>query len=154
MAGPRNSSANKAYVEVKLPENFVSDLIGKLNVLLDKESMSIAEDIKTDAQASTAFEDYTGTARESEWHKQHFPNARTIRQRITARRSKYPGGGAIVVASAPHAHLVEFGHVLAKNGKVIGRVKEHPFLRPAKEKRMTEATQRLAEALQQGLENA
>lgn len=32
---------------------------------------------------------------------------------------------------APHASLVEYGHALVRNGKVIGHVPPHPFFRPA-----------------------
>lgn len=32
-----------------------------------------------------------------------------------------------------HAHLVEFGHVLVKNGKAIGHVPAHPFINPSVE---------------------
>ena len=42
---------------------------------------------------------------------------------------------------APHAHLVEFGHRLVVNDKVVGDVPAHPFLRKAFEenKAKTEA---------------
>lgn len=33
--------------------------------------------------------------------------------------------------AAPHAHLVEFGHRLVVDGKVVGDVPAHPFLRKA-----------------------
>lgn len=150
-SGPKFGSANKAYAEVELPDDLVPQLIGKLNVMIDDAALEIAQEIKSDAQASTAFKDYTGTARESEYHKQKYPNATRLRPKMSARKSKYAGGGAIVVASAPHAHLVEYGHVLVLNGKVSGRVKEHPFIRPAKEKRLQEAINKFAEKLKEGL---
>lgn len=44
----------------------------------------------------------------------------------------------VSIKRMPHAHLVEFGHVLWKMGRrkdgrgyQVGTVKEHPFLRPA-----------------------
>ena len=150
MAGPRNSSANKAHVVIEFPEDF-SDLMGKINAQLDEESLSIAKDVVTDMKASTAFRDYTGTARESEWHKKHFPNATVLRKKMRAQKSHYVGGGAIAIASAPHAHLVEYGHALILDGKVVGTVPAHPFMRPAKEKRVNEAIERIKEALIRGL---
>jgi hypothetical protein len=51
---------------------------------------------------------------------------------VRARRSKYEGGGYIVVVSAPHAPLVEYGHdIVDRHGVVRGRVRPHPFFRPA-----------------------
>lgn len=146
MAGPRNTSANKAHVVIEFPDDF-SDLMGRINAALDEESLEIAKLVVGDMQASTAFRDYTGTARESEWHKKHFPNATRLRVKMRAQKSHYPGGGAIAIASAPHAHLVEYGHALVLDGKVSGTVPAHPFMRPAKEKRVNEAIERLTEAL-------
>lgn len=37
----------------------------------------------------------------------------------------------ITTGKAYHASRVELGHKLVRNGKTIGTVKEHPFLRPA-----------------------
>ena len=142
---------NKAYVGVEFPEDF-REIIGKLNAVIQDESLAIAEEVAADAQGTLEFRDYTGTSRESEWHKRNFPNAPSLRKRIRAKKSKYEDGGAIVIASAPHAHLVEFGHVMVKNGKVLpGSVPAHPFLRPAVSKRLQEAIQRIGRAIQEGL---
>lgn len=146
MAGPRNTSANKAHVVVEFPDD-LSEFIGKLNAHLDEAALEIAQEVVADMKASTAFRDYTGTARESEWHKKHFPNATRLRVKMRAQKSKYIGGGAIAIASAPHAHLVEYGHALVLNGKVAGSVPAHPFMRPAKEKRVNEAIEKFKEAL-------
>lgn len=141
---------SKAYAAVEFPDDF-KDILGEINVMLQRESLAIAEDIAEDAQATAAFTDYTGTPRESEWHKKNFPNATRLRPNIKAFKSKYQDGGAIVAAKAPHAHLVEFGHVLVKKGKVIGYVPAHPFLRPAVQKRVEEAIERFGNAIQEGL---
>lgn len=141
---------NKAYVGVEFPEDF-REIVGKLNAVIQEESLAIAEEVAADAQGTLEFRDYTGTSRETEWHKRNFPNATRLRPNIKARKSKYPDGGAIVIARAPHAHLVEFGHVMVKNGKVLGSVPAHPFLRPAVSKRLQEAIQRIGRAIQEGL---
>lgn len=45
--------------------------------------------------------------------------------------------GAAYPAGA-HAHLVEFGHDVVRNGKVVGRAAPRPFMRPAVEQTKTE----------------
>jgi len=142
--------ANKSQVTVNFPTDF-RDLLGKINAAIQDSALEIAGLIAEDAQATSAFRDYTGTPRESEWHKAHFPNARTLRINIKAKLSKYLDGGAIVVASAPHAHLVEYGHVFVAHGKVCGSVPPHPYLRPACEARMEEAVMKFANAIQETL---
>lgn len=78
----------------------------------------VASDIEAVAQMSTAFEDVTGTLRKS----------------IKVQKSKYEDGGYIVQATAPHAHLVEFGHdQVDHNGRVVGHVGSRSYLRSAKE---------------------
>ena len=42
-----------------------------------------------------------------------------------------PAIAAVDRKRAPHAGLVEYGHALVRNGKVIGHVPPHPFFRPA-----------------------
>lgn len=78
----------------------------------------VAGVVESEAKSSLLFADKSGKLRKS----------------IGQRKGKQ--GGYIVFARAPHAHLVEFGHVmLNKFGKrtKLGRVKAHPFLRQAKE---------------------
>lgn len=36
-----------------------------------------------------------------------------------------------VGSTAPHAHLVEFGHAIVRNGEIVGQASPHAFLRPA-----------------------
>lgn len=51
-----------------------------------------------------------------------------------------------------YAHLVEFGHKIVVNGKVIGTVAPHPFMRPAWEAYGGDvALARVAESLQQDI---
>lgn len=101
----------------------------------------LANEVAADARASAAFQDYKGTPRESAYSRAKWgPKAKKLRKSIRVRKSKYLGGGYIVMSDAPHAHLVEFGHVLVRGGKryqggvEIGFVPAHPFLRPAVDK--------------------
>jgi len=122
---------------IKAEVNYATDIelpdkidFSKLNRIIDDNVEKIATFIRDDAKATTAFTDKTGKLRKS----------------IRIRKSKFEDGGYIVQSKAPHAHLVELGHDLIKNGKKIGRVKEHPFLRPAKEK----AIKQVIKVFQQG----
>lgn len=140
----------QAEARVEFPTEF-ADIIGKINVKLDEASLEIASQIAADARETTAFRDYTGTPRESEWHKKNFPNATRLRPNIKAKRSKYVGGGAIAYSRGPHSHLVEYGHVLVIKGRVAGNVPAHQFLRPPTKARVEEAIQKFGDAIQQGL---
>lgn len=84
----------------------------------------VAADVEAEAKNTSAFSDKTGNLRKS----------------IKKRKSKFENGGFIVMAKAPHAHLIEFGHVMIAWGHPIGRrVPAHPFLRPAVEKGISKA---------------
>lgn len=99
-----------------------------------------AQEVGFEARRSTAFEDYKRTPRENAYsRKNRSRSARNLRGTIKMEVSKFEGGGYIVTARAPHAHLVEFGHLLVlkdKNGivRVKGHVPAHPFMRPALDK--------------------
>ena len=95
----------------------------ELGKFIDENAQAIAGQISADAKATTLFKDKTGA----------------LRKKIRVRKSKYDGGGYIVIAAAPHAHLVEYGHALVKNGKTIGRVAPRPFLRKAKDQNIEAA---------------
>ena len=98
----------------------------------------IAKQVQDDAKASTAFKDYKGTSRESQWSKDHWgDNARRLRKGIKAKKSKYDGGGWIVLSTAPHSHLVEYGHGGPRPAP------PHPFLRPALDKNINAARKQL-----------
>lgn len=86
---------------------------------IDQNLEATAQFVEQEARVSAAFQDKTGKLRKS----------------IKLKQSKFEDGGWIVVARAPHAHLVEFGHVKWLWGKpTSGRVPPKPFLRPALEK--------------------
>jgi len=84
----------------------------------------VADLVQSEAKTSSAFADKTGMLR------------RTIRKK----KSKFEDGGYIVESRAPHAHLVEYGHVKIAWGRVTGeRVPAHPFMRTAKEQGVRKA---------------
>ena len=56
-----------------------------------------------------------------------------LKKGIRARKSKFDDGGWIVISTAPHSHLVEYGH----GGK--SPAPPHAFLRPALEKNIQAA---------------
>ena len=85
-------------------------------------------------------------------------NDGVLMKSIKIRQKRYPRSGVIytmVVADAPHAYLVEFGHrlvagrtvldsgndriyrVKGRKGKLLGFVPPHPFMRPGMEANLT-----------------
>lgn len=102
---------------------------------MDANLKDIAEYVEREAQTTLAYQDKTGN----------------LRKKTKLRVSKYEDGGYIVQARAPHAHLVEYGHVLIAWGRVTGkRVPPHPFLRPALEKGVIYAILKLREQMKKG----
>jgi len=97
---------SKVEIDIEPPKEVI-------DFIIDNE-VKVANLIKKEAQNSTAFKDKTGRLRKS----------------IRRRKSRFEFGGQIVIATAPHAHLIEFGH---KNAP------PHSFLRTAKEKVISEA---------------
>ena len=93
--------------------------LGEIMDAIDQNLEETAQLVEREAQISAAFQDKTGK----------------LRKKIKLKKSKFEDGGWIVEARAPHAHLVEFGHVKFLWGKPTSeRVPPHPFLRPALEK--------------------
>ena len=92
---------------------------------VNADLQGVAKYVFKEAKTTAAFVDKTGRLRRS----------------IRLRKSKFPDGGWIVVATGKnqdkgyHAWLVEHGHLEYVNGIATGRrVPPHPFLRPAAEK--------------------
>ena len=83
--------------------------LARVSAAIEEACKETAEKIGARAKASSAFVDKTGTLRSS----------------IKVFKSKFENGGYIVHASAPHAHLVEYGHAGPAPAPA------HPFLRPA-----------------------
>lgn len=74
-----------------------------------------------------------------------FPTSKTgaLKRSIKSQKSRYENGGYIVKATAPHAHLVEFGHLLVLPGGIVaGHVPAHPFLHSARNKVLRRAIAR------------
>lgn len=104
-----------AKVRVDISED-LPDVVKKY--VQDNEE-TVAKEIESRAVSSTAFKDETGKLRGS----------------IKALKSKFPDGGWIVRAGAPHAWVVEHGHKLWdwRTGKFIKQVPAKSYLRTAKE---------------------
>lgn len=80
-------------------------------VAMDELLSKMADAVYENAKSTALFADKTGNLRRS----------------IKKYKSRYPKGGYIVYAGAPHAHLIEYGR--AKRGG--GRVAPRPFMRRA-----------------------
>lgn len=108
----------------------LADLDAALDEILaavDADLSGIADYVEAEAKTTAQFVDKTGN----------------LRKTIKKRKSKFPEGGYIVVATAPHAHLVEFGHAMWVKGVYVkDHVKPRRFLRQAKEKGWREAIRR------------
>lgn len=108
----------------------LADLDAALDEILaavDADLSGIADYVEAEAKTTAQFADKTGN----------------LRKTIKKRKSKFPEGGYIVVATAPHAHLVEFGHASWVDGEYKkGHVEPRKFLRQAKEKGWREAIRR------------
>lgn len=127
MARDRTRQMIQAQVDVRMPDEI--DLI-EFRGWFDAEAEEIADYILKEAKGSTAFDDVTGTLRKS-----------MSKRKVKDGEDEY----WVVQARAPHAHLVEFGHVLTdKDGTQIGHVPGRPFLVPAKEKGIAEAVRRFS----------
>ena len=91
---------------------------------IDTELEAVAGEVAEEARASTLFKDSKKTKNK-------------LRRSISVRKSKYEFGGWLVMARAPHAHLIEFGHLMVShNGKVLGHVAARPFLHTARDRVM------------------
>jgi hypothetical protein len=83
----------------------------------DEVCRKLASEVAADARKSADFIDKTGTLRKS----------------IKMRKGKY--GGYLAKATAPHAHLIEYGH-RNRDGSISA---PRPFMRTAKDKILTDA---------------
>ena len=112
-----------ANVSLKNMDGFDAQL-GEVMAAVDANLEQVAGIVLAAAKSSSAFRDKTGT----------------LRGRISKKKSKFENGGYVVEARAPHAHLIEYGHVMIAWGHVTHkRVPAHPFMRPAKEQGLRRA---------------
>ena len=111
----------KADVRVEIPDNIN---IAEIENWVDENCEIIAHEVAADAENSAAFADQSGMLRDS----------------IRASKSKFKDGGWIVLSDAPHAHLIELGHVKVLWGRRTNeKVPPHPFLRPALDRAVARA---------------
>ena len=105
----------------------INAALDEILAAVDADLSGIADYVEAEAKTTARFADKTGN----------------LRKTIKKRKSKFPEGGYIVVATAPHAHLVEFGHAMWVKGVYVkDHVKPRRFLRQAKEKGWREAIRR------------
>lgn len=105
----------------------INAALDEILAAVDADLSGIADYVEAEAKTTARFADKTGN----------------LRKTIKKRKSKFPEGGYIVVATAPHAHLVEFGHAMWVKGVYVkDHVKPRKFLRKAKEKGWREAIRR------------
>jgi len=109
-------------------------------VAVDEALKPIAMQVANTAKRSAAFKDSSKSVEHKRmlnyWPDKWFPH-KHMRPAIDVRKSKFTFGGWIVRANRPYGHLVEYGHYLVTHdGRTIGFVPPHAFLRPAKEEVM------------------
>ena len=105
----------------------INAALDEILAAVDADLSGIADYVEAEAKTTARFVDRSGN----------------LRKTIKKRKSKVPEGGYIVVATAPHAHLVEFGHAMWVKGVYVkDHVKPRRFLRQAKEKGWREAIRR------------
>lgn len=154
-------SSKRRSVRIELNRDYN---IAAIEAFVAGKCEEIAKEIAEEAQRSTAFQDYKGTAREKGFggavalalvatalgiNLGKAKATTSLRGSIKAFPSKYTDGGWIVGAWAPHAHLVEFGHdqIDWRSGRKVGEVQARPFLRPAAEKVFRRFAARMAGSL-------
>ncbi len=105
--------------DVKIAEQDIG--LSAIRDATDEALKQMAERVKDRAKQTSAFADHTGNLRRSIRVLEH-PHALGYIVRA---------GGT---GESGHAHLVEFGHAqVTKDGRIVGHVPPHPFLRPALE---------------------
>lgn len=100
------------------------ELMAEFEAACDEVAEAGAQKIASDMRSTTLFKDKTGNLRKS----------------IAVHKSRFKGGGYVVGAWAPHAHLIEFGTTerFQKTGflqaKSVGAVRPRPFVQQAIER--------------------
>lgn len=104
--------SNGAYVNI--PESAIMEQVA---VYLDEVKDALSKEVLKRSKRTSAFADRSGKLRKSG----------------KRRKSKFNRDELVVGFSAPHAHLIEHGHILVKKDRVIGHVQARPFLGPARD---------------------
>ena len=112
---PRNASGNSSTVHMSDADlaEFMEGLHGDVDKVLEALAGLVADRAKAEP----------------------FPTSKKgiLVKRLKPRKSRFDDGGWIVQDTAPHAHLVEYGHAMVTHdGRTVGHVAAHPFLRQAK----------------------
>ena len=145
MSRPRNASGNHAWVE--LSDQDIARLVNRVVPDVDRVLKGIAGQVANAAVNTNAFKDSNKTqiyVRKMDFSPDKIKKHKHLRRTIRPSKSKFEYGGYIVLATAPHAHLVEYGHAMVTHeGDTIGHVPAHSFLRRAK----NEVLSRLAPVL-------
>ena len=120
MGRRRLVSGDRAWVDMNDAD--IRAMVAETRPDVDKVLAGIADRVAARASTSAAF------------HDSDKRNVRHLRPSIRAKKSRYADGGYIVQATAPHAHLVEYGHAMVtRDGRVVGHVPAHSFLRSARD---------------------
>ena len=120
MPSKNHSSVRLTYMELLATDPGVAQYVGE-------NLEELAGEIEAEAKATD------------------FPTSKTgaLKRSIKSQKSRYENGGYIVKATAPHAHLVEYGHIMVtRGGRVVGHVPAHPFLHKARNKVLRRAIAR------------
>ena len=120
MPSKNHSSVRLTYMELRATDPGVAQYVGE-------NLEELAGEIEAEAKATD------------------FPTSKTgaLKRSIKSQKSRYENGGYIVKATAPHAHLVEYGHIMVtRGGRVVGHVPAHPFLHKARNKVLRRAIAR------------
>jgi len=112
------------------------DILREVAKFTDEGIEAVAREAASRAKNSAAFVDKSGKLRSS-----------IKAQKGTKKRSENETVW-LVRATAPHSHLIEYGHAMVTpGGRLVGHVAAHPFLQPAVDSVMPEAENIAAEYL-------
>lgn len=79
--------------------------------------------------------------------------ANAIRTRVTY-RSRDKVEAVVGPKGVPYAHLIEYGHAIVRNGRIYGSVPAYPFMRPAFDRNLPLAADRMLGVIGPELEAA
>jgi hypothetical protein len=129
-----------SLVEIQLdPARVVVDVMRKFDVSLKKAATAVKDGIATDLERRRKYTMYEGLG--------------NLAKGMKVRKSKFPNGGYIIISTAPHTHLVEFGGRYLRFAKrsramafrdsqgrlivrrIVDKMPKRPFMRPGLRKR-------------------
>ena len=115
--------------DVGIPVDYIMDIYGDyLEEILKKCSSFATSEIKKNAKK------FENTGMSANMGVKWWKNSGNLKSRIKGKRSHFNQQQYIAGASAPHAHLLEYGHAKWLWGKDTGEhVPASPFIRPAEQ---------------------